>query len=114
MNLPTYILHDAKIYRNHNCDRSHKEYRTAAKCIWHWAASITGEGPYAIRHRARGITYGSTWTIELYQPDAIERAMASMRDMHYGGPCSGTCSNYYDLFFLAPTVLEAGHKWEVR
>jgi hypothetical protein len=115
MNTSNSIL-PAKKYRSHNCDGSHREYRTAARCIFPWAAyGIRGNGPYAIRHKSFVLGQGIIWSIQLYEtPERASREFAEMRDMHYGGQCSGTCTGFYDLIILEPTVLEPGHRWESR
>jgi hypothetical protein len=47
-------------HRWHRCKRRHKSYRTLAKCIWHRALIIRGEGSYAVIGRGRPLVI-SLW-----------------------------------------------------
>jgi hypothetical protein len=71
-----------KVYRRHNCTRSHRSARTFMKCAIPKAAWIVGRGDYA------SIAWCDVPTVELYatQEDA-ERAKATIDRTGCGGRC---------------------------
>lgn len=83
----------AVIYRRHNCTRTHRGYRTFAKCIWPRAAWISGTGPYAV------VAYCRDITVTLHADiDAAQFAL----DTIDGGGCGGRCGRRHKLVRLEP------------
>jgi hypothetical protein len=73
-----------KVYRRHCCERSHRTYRTLAKCIWRRAAWIAGEGPFALLAWCRALTV----TLHATHDDALE-AKRTIDLSACGGRCTG-------------------------
>jgi hypothetical protein len=101
-----------RTYSRHRCDKSHKSYRTAAKCIWPWKGhSFWGDGPYIIREKLWG-PCGLEWHCEMYATEAEANARWEFEtDVHEGGhKCCGSCTRTLERYYLEPTVLEPGNK----
>jgi hypothetical protein len=80
-----------KVYRRHYCDRTHRTYRTLAKCIWRRAEWIAGDGPYATLAHCRVLT------VELHTTEAAARQALARID-EWG--CGGRCYRDHDLVRL--------------
>lgn len=80
-----------KTYRRHYCERTHRTYRTTAKCLWPRAYWITGDGPYAT------LAWCRVLTIELH--DDWPTAVSAMRVMG-GTGCGGACGNRHEMVYL--------------
>ncbi len=77
-----------KIYRQHNCTKNHRTYRTTAQCIWKRAEWVTGEGPYAVLAHCRVLT--------LTLHDTAEKAEASKAVID-STACGGMCSGRHEV-----------------
>lgn len=80
-----------KIYHVHFCEKEHRTFSTAAKCIFRQGSKIKGDGAFAFVHRFRvGRQYRRR--VELYSTLAhAEDAMARRLHDFGNGKCSGTC-----------------------
>lgn len=58
-------------HRKHRCFRRHRTYHALARCIWHRAVLIRGEGPYAL------IGAGRPLVISLWGTEAAARYAAA-------------------------------------
>lgn len=57
------------VYREHRCDRLHRNYLTLARCIFWKAETITGDGPWAVP--------SCTWlTVSLHETEEDARETA--------------------------------------
>lgn len=80
-----------KTYRRHYCSQRHRLYSTMAKCIWHHAVWVVGEGPYALLAHCRGTTV-SLWTEQ-------EDALSSKEFIDRLG-CGGRCHRDHEIVRL--------------
>ena len=79
-----------KVYRLHNCTRSHRSWITLAKCVWPKVAwGIIGDGPYATVSRCSRSEDGwrKPHTVHLHM--TLEQAHAAIADLICGGQCRG-------------------------
>lgn len=77
-----------KIYRKHNCSRTHRTWATLAACMWPRAAWITGNGRYAVVARCRALT------VTLHE--TIDDAEMAKRVID-GSACGGMCWGNHEL-----------------
>ncbi len=80
-----------KVYRRHNCPRSHPTFRAFAQCVWPEAQWVLGEGPYVTVRGCHGTTV-------LLHP-TIEQAEIALRAIHPLGT-SGRCQLEHELAVL--------------
>lgn len=94
-----------KLYRRHKCERKHRTWNVAAKCIWPRASWITGEGKYAlIAYCHSGPTTADTWTITLWSdPAEAEKAKAEIDRSGCGGGCVFAAG--HEIVELHPEIL---------
>jgi len=71
-----------KRYRNHRCERIHRDPRVMARCIWNRAHWMLGNGHYATVSRCRGTTVALWATVE-----EAEAAKAAIDALACGGAC---------------------------
>ena len=88
-----------KTYRRHRCERNHRAYYTAAKCIWRKAHWITGDGPYACLSWCPSGPWPVSLTVTLWQTEEQARAAKKLIDDE---ACSGRCVNNHELVRLVP------------
>jgi len=81
-----------KVYRRHYCDRSHRSYRTWARCVWRRAEWVVGDGPYAT------VAYCRVLTVELHQ--TLEDAQAAL-ELIDTTACGGRCHGNHELIVIA-------------
>ena len=81
---------EVKVYRRHNCERSHRTYSALARCMWP-SADVSGEGPYATVASCR------VRTVHLHATEA-EAAAAKQRIDDSG--CCGACIRRHEIVAL--------------
>lgn len=87
---PAVFALQARVYREHYCERRHRTYLTLAKCVFWKAGTITGDGPWAVP--------SCTWfTISLH--DSQEEARETIRFLNQGH-CGHRCVGQHRLIFL--------------
>jgi protein involved in temperature-dependent protein secretion len=87
-----------KIYRRHNCERSHRTYRTLARCMFPRAAWIAGEeGPIAL------LAWCDVLTVTLHQD--YDAALEAKRIIDYSA-CGGRCTGRHEIVRLSPAESE--------
>lgn len=91
-----------KTYRRHYCGRTHRSYRTLARCLWPRAVWVCGTGPYATAARCRVLTVQLHPTLEAAQ--AAKRVIDSSG---CGGKCPCTGRGHELIRLLDPSDMEA-------
>jgi hypothetical protein len=80
-----------KVYRVHFCEKEHRTFVAAAKCIFREGSKVRGDGAYAFVHRFRvGRQYRRQVELCSTLADA-EEAMARRLRSEVSGKRSGTC-----------------------
>lgn len=86
-----------KRYSRHNCERTHRLWSTAAKCVWPRAVWITGEGQFALLAWCGSGGRHTSLTVTLWEePEPAEEAKALID--RYG--CGGGCSERHEIIEL--------------
>jgi hypothetical protein len=76
------------VQREHNCNRRHLTWATAAQCIWPRAATVDGDGRYAVLTNC-GVMRVALWR----SPAAAERQMA----LYDRGGCGRRCTGDHSI-----------------
>lgn len=84
-----------KTYRKHNCNRAHRTWRTAAKCIWPRAHWIHGEGSWVLLAWCRALT------VTLHSDLASAETQKAFIDKT---GCGGKCGGRHEIVHLADTT----------
>jgi hypothetical protein len=87
-----------KIYRAHNCTRTHRDPRTLARCIWRRSHWVLGNGAYASVSRCRGTTVVLHPTAE--QAETAKRVIDATA-------CGGACVRRHEVIGLAQFLTTA-------
>lgn len=89
----------------HGCGRTHRGYQSLAECTWPEAASVVGDGVFAVLSRC------DLFTVALYDTSAEARRRKQALD---AGGCGKTCEGRHELAALlgdedpfAPAVVSA-------
>ena len=86
-----------KAYRRHNCRRSHKTYRTLARCMFPRAAWIEGEGPIAL------LAWCDVLTVSLH---LTQSAALEDKEVIDASACGGQCTGRHEVVKLVLPELE--------
>lgn len=88
-----------KTYRRHHCERAHRSYRTAARCIWgRRAAWVEGEGPFAL------FAWCDPLTVLLLP--RLERAQKALVELDSSIGCGSSCARDHELVRLSSCLVE--------
>jgi hypothetical protein len=101
--LPRRISTAPKLYSRHRCARKHETHRELAQCMWR-AEQVSGDGPYALVSRCRGVA------VELCPTEAeLINALISFDSTGCGA--SG-CRGAHDLIQLVDPA--QARQWDDR
>ena len=90
-----------KIYHRHYCERAHRRYLPAGKCIWRRAAWVDGEGPFAV------VAWCDPLTVSLWAE--LEKAQRALVNLDSSIGCGHGCVSDHELIRLTERVLERRH-----
>jgi hypothetical protein len=88
-----------KTYSQHNCQKRHRNYRTFAQCVFHYALWIAGTGQFASVSRCPHS--GPGWrktTVILHQTPA---AAFMAREVIDRNGCGGQCQKDHEVICLS-------------
>jgi hypothetical protein len=87
-----------RVYRRHNCERSHRSYVSLAKCIWPHHVWIDGDGPFAsVAYCQTPSVRYRTISVLLHATEAQARESLRLIDE---AACGGGCQRDHALVKL--------------